>query len=116
MGIGETARAPADQGRDRELSVGRRGGAGQSANDEEQDLRKSDDSLLPQGLEKLVVRIAGLESLPARHALDVRPVAVLEPAGTDPEDRMIANHPQRIAPHDDALPERRSLLALIDRL
>src|SRR4051812_18224429 len=108
MRVGKTCRAPADQDRHRELSIGRRGGACEGTKDKEQERRKPDDPLLGLDLEKLIVRIATLESLPSWSALGIRPVSVLEAAGADPQHRMVADHAHRIAPHDDALPKRGS--------
>src|SRR6185437_11286182 len=106
MGIGETGRAPGDQRCRGELPVRCWRLARQGAKDEEQKCRQADQPLLAEDLEELIVRIRRLASLPASHTLSIRSIAILEAAGADAEQRMIAGHAKRRGPKDGAVSER----------
>src|SRR5580658_4566121 len=116
MRVGNAGRAPADQRRYRELTVRGWRRASQGAKNEEQEGRQSDQSLLAQDLEELVVRIARIVSPPPFDALPIGTVAVREAARSDPEYRVIADHAQRRRPEDGAIAERGRLRGLIGSL
>src|SRR5262245_19792789 len=106
MRIDEAGGAPSDQGRDPELAKRHRRRARGCAANEKEEGGQSDQSLLGEDLEELIVRIARSVGPPPALAPDVGHVAIEESTGTDAEDRMIAHHAQRMAPEVDAIARR----------